>query len=79
MQTETAEHDEIALDAAREIDDAFARGYPGGVTQRTAAVQIIVMAAMGRALDRMIPAEDFSAVEDGAMREARQHFEAERA
>jgi hypothetical protein len=42
--------DQIARDAARLIENEFAKGHEGGVTQRCAAVQVIVADAIRRAL-----------------------------
>ena len=42
--------DEIALSAAGQIEDLFARGWEGGVTQRKASVQRLVRALIEDAL-----------------------------
>lgn len=42
--------DGVALEAAQRIDDLFAQGHEGGVTQRTARVQIVVRETIRMAL-----------------------------
>ena len=43
------DRDTIALETARIIDDIFARSCPGGRVQRTAKVQVAVLAALDEA------------------------------
>jgi hypothetical protein len=43
--------DMIALEAARSVEDEFAKGHPGGACQRQASVQVIITAAINRAFD----------------------------
>jgi hypothetical protein len=43
--------DLITLEAARAIENEFAKGHAGGVTQRQASVQVIVADAIKKAFD----------------------------
>lgn len=44
--------DSIALQAAREIEDIFAKGWPGGRTQRLARVQCVIIDAMKQVVSK---------------------------
>lgn len=45
-----AQMDQIALDAATAVEDMFAQGWEGGVTQRKARVQCLIRGLIDNAL-----------------------------